>query len=98
MRFRAGLEETNYALTPEFFRDALLIGTQKFFGITFEGSIEKDEQNPDSFCCLPIEGGQLKKHFAPSLVMINAFLNSQEALAERVRPKAARSDIGVISG
>jgi hypothetical protein len=50
MLFRAALEGTNYTLTPEFFRDALLIGTTKCFGITFEGDqLKNDEQNPEAF-------------------------------------------------
>jgi hypothetical protein len=50
MRFRAAREETNYALTPEFYRDSILIGTTKFFGITCKGvELVNDEQNPDAF-------------------------------------------------
>jgi hypothetical protein len=58
MRYRAAREETNYTLTPEFYRDALLIGTQKFFGITFEGlELVNDERNPDAFTTFQLKGG-----------------------------------------
>jgi hypothetical protein len=59
MLYRAALEETNYTLNPEFFRDALLIGTTKFFGITFEGDqLKNDEQNPEAFTAFQLKGGQ----------------------------------------
>lgn len=58
MRFRAAFEETNYTLTPEFFRDELLLGTTKFFGITFEGiELTDDEQNPEAFIAFQLKGG-----------------------------------------
>jgi hypothetical protein len=58
MRYRALLEETNYTLTPEFYRDAILIGTSKFFGITCNGiELMNDEQNPEAFAAYQLKGG-----------------------------------------
>jgi hypothetical protein len=58
MRFRSRREETNYSLTPEFYRDAILIGTTRFFGITFRGlELVNDEQNPDAFTSYQLKGG-----------------------------------------
>jgi hypothetical protein len=60
MLFRAAFEETNDAWSPEFFRDALLIGTTRFFGITFEGlELTDDEQNPEAFIAFQVKGGLL---------------------------------------
>jgi hypothetical protein len=58
MRYRAAREETNYTLTPAYFRDAILIGMTRFFGITFRDlELKNDEQNPDAFTTYQLKGG-----------------------------------------
>jgi hypothetical protein len=58
MRFRAAREETNYSLSPAYYRDAILIGMTRFFGITFRDlELVKDEQNPDAFTAYQLKGG-----------------------------------------
>jgi hypothetical protein len=58
MRFRAAREETNYTLNSAYFRDSILIGMTRCFGITFRDlELVNDEQNPHAFTAYQLKGG-----------------------------------------
>jgi hypothetical protein len=50
MRFRAEQEGVEYGHTPEWFRQAILLGIYHFYGVTIAGGqLVGDEQQPELF-------------------------------------------------